>query len=135
MKEAAMDVLFLIGRIVFGGYFLFNGMNHFRNRSMLTQYATSKGVPAPGLAVVGTGLLLLLGGLSVLLGFWPQYGLWLIAAFLIGVSPQMHNFWAVSDPNQKMADMVNFTKNMALLGAALMMLRLTGGPWPFSLGR
>ncbi len=131
-----MDVLLLIGRILYGGFFIMIGMNHITKRSMMTQYAASKGVPAPGLAVVGSGLLILLGGLSVLLGLWPQYGLWLIVVFLIGVSPQMHNFWAVSDPNQKMAEMVNFLKNVALLGAALALLKAAAEqPWPFSLAR
>jgi len=133
-----MDVLFLIGRILFGGFFLFNGVNHFAKRSMMSQYARSKGVPAAGLAVMGSGLLILLGGLSVLLGAWPQIGLWLIVIFLLGVSPMMHNFWAVTDPNQRMADIINFMKNMALVGAALMMqvaISAMPHPWPFSLGR
>jgi uncharacterized membrane protein YphA (DoxX/SURF4 family) len=56
-----MDTLFLIGRIIFGFYFVFNGFNHFSNLSMMSGYAQSKGVPAPKLAVIFTGLLLLLG--------------------------------------------------------------------------
>lgn len=133
-----MDVLFLIGRVLFGGYFIMSGINHFAQHTMMTQYSGSKGVPAPGLAVGGSGLLILLGGLSVLLGFWPEIGLWLLVAFLVIVTPKMHNFWAITDPNQKMAEMINFTKNVALIGAALMMLKATEaafGPWPFSLER
>lgn len=133
-----MDVLFLIGRVLFGGYFIMSGINHFVKYTMMSQYTGSKGVPAPGLAVGGSGLLILLGGLSVLLGFWPEIGLWLLVAFLVLVTPKMHNFWAVTDPNQKMVEMVNFTKNVALIGAALMMLKATEtafGLWPFSLER
>jgi hypothetical protein len=44
----------------------------------------------------------------------------------------MHNFWAVG-PDEKAIQMINFTKNMALLGSALMFLKI-GKPWPFSLG-
>ncbi len=133
-----MDVLFLIGRVLFGGFFILNGFNHFTKRSVMSQYAASKGVPAAGMAVVNSGVLILLGGLSVLLGVWPEIGLWLIVVFLLGVSPMMHNFWAVTDPSRHMAEMVNFTKNMALVGAALMMqfaLAAMPKPWPFSLGR
>ncbi len=127
-----MDVIFLIGRIIFGGYFLYNGLHHFTGHSMLTQYAAAKKVPAPGVAVVGSGLLIFLGGLSVLLGAWHEVGLVLILIFLAGVSPNMHNFWAYTDPNQRMVEMINFTKNLALFGAALMMLWLPT-PWPYSL--
>ncbi|GAB4514603.1 MAG: hypothetical protein Kow0047_26510 [Anaerolineae bacterium] len=128
-----MDVLFLIGRIIYGGFFVFNGLNHFMQMGMLTGYAQSKGVPSPRLAVAGTGLLLLLGGLSILLGFQPYIGVLLLAIFLIPTSVMMHNFWAVADPQMKAMEMVNFMKNMALLGAALMFLQINT-PWPMGIG-
>lgn len=130
-----MDLLFLIGRILFGGIFVMNGINHFAKRAMMTQYSAAKHVPAPALAVLVSGALLLLGGLSVVLGLWPQIGLWFLVAFLVVVTPTMHNFWTVTDPNQKMGEMTNFLKNVALLGAALMMLRAAEAPWPLSLGQ
>jgi hypothetical protein len=49
------------------------------------------------------------------------------------VSFQMHNFWKVADAQTKQIDMINFTKNMALVGALLMFLLLPH-PWPMSLG-
>jgi len=56
--------------------------------------------------------------------------------FLAGVTPQMHNFWTVSDPMQRMGEMTNFMKSVALLGAALALLKLAEmQPWPYSLGR
>lgn len=129
-----MQVAFLLGRILFGGYFLWNGLNHFLRHGMMTQYAAAKHVPMPGAAVAVSGLLILLGGLSILLGAWPRLGATLIILFLLGVSPMMHNFWAATDPNMAMNDMVNFTKNMALVGAALMFYGIPK-PWPKSLGR
>ncbi|BAL99771.1 MULTISPECIES: DoxX family membrane protein [Caldilinea] len=128
-----MEILFLIGRIVLGAYYLFNAFNHFRNLEMMTGYAASKGVPSPRLAVAGTGVLLLLGGLSILLGYQPTIGVLLIVIFLVPVAFMMHNFWAVQDPQMKMAEMVNFMKNIALAASALMFLAIPQ-PWPFSLG-
>ncbi len=55
----------------------------------------------------------------------------LIGGFLAGVSPIMHNFWKMEDPNQRMNDMANFTKNVALLGAALALMAVEE-PWPVS---
>ena len=93
-------------------------------------------MPAPKLAVAGTGLLLLLGGLSVVLGAWPQWGLWLIVVFLAGVTPQIHNFWTVGDGMQRMGELTHFMKNVALLGAALALLKLAETqPWPYSVSR
>ncbi len=127
-----MEIAFLIGRIVYGGYFFYSGINHFMNTSMMAGYAGSKGVPAPKLAVMGSGLMILVGGFFIATGLLPHIGALLIVVFLLVVSPMMHNFWAIADPAQKMNDMVNFTKNMALAGAALMLL-IIPEPWPYSL--
>ena len=127
-----MTVLFLVGRILLGGYFLYNGINHLLALGSMAQYAGIKGVPAPELAVLGTGLLLLVAGASILLGLFPTVGIACAALFFIGVTPMMHNFWAVP-PEQQMGEMVNFTKNVALLGATLMLAGIPE-PWPASVG-
>jgi uncharacterized membrane protein YphA (DoxX/SURF4 family) len=122
---------FLLGRLIFGGFFLYNGINHLRERRQLSQYAQSKNVPQPDLAVSASGLALIVGGASVLLGVKPKIGTLAIIVFLAGVSPTIHNFWKVEDPAQRMNDMTNFSKNMALLGAALALLAVEE-PWPAS---
>jgi uncharacterized membrane protein YphA (DoxX/SURF4 family) len=126
-----MDLLFLIGRVLYSLIFLMSGLNHFMQWEQMAQYAQSKGVPSPKLAVAGSGVLLLLGGLSVLLGFYPTIGLILLIVFLVPTTLLMHNFWAVEDPIQRQMEMVNFLKNLALLGAALGLL--TVEEWPLSL--
>ncbi len=128
-----MNILFLIGRILLGGFFLVSGINHFMNLGMMAGYAKMKGTPAPELAVGGTGAMLAVGGLSVLLGFYPVIGVWILVVFLLGVTFTIHSFWTIKDAQAKMADRVNFMKNLAILGALLMLLMLQR-PWPWSLG-
>ena len=125
------DILVLIGRLLFGGLFLYNGVNHFTNRAAMTGYAGYKGVPMPGASIILSGVWLVVAGLSVMLGLRPEIGLVMIAVFLAGVTPVMHNYWTATDPNARLADSINFQKNMALLGAALMLLALPR-PWPWS---
>lgn len=120
----------LAGRAIFGGYFLYNGLGHFLNRKMLVEYARSKGVPAPDLAVAASGLLILAGGLSILTGVQPKVGAGLITTFLLGVSPQMHAFWKEEDAQQRMNEMINFTKNMALIGGSFL-AAAHPEPWPW----
>jgi len=98
---------------------------------MMKGYASSKGVPMAGWAVAITGLMILLGGLGILLGVYIQLSVLLLAIFLVFVTFKMHNFWAVTEPNMKMMETVNFYKNMALLGAVLMMLFIPS-PWAYS---
>ncbi len=128
-----MEILFLIGRIILGVFYLYNGVNHFSQLNMLSGYAGSKGVPAPKLAVTVSGVLLFVGGLSIITGFQPFIGVVAIVLFLLPVTFMTSNFWAVKDQMARMNEMITFTKNMALMASALMFLVIPT-PWPFSLG-
>jgi putative oxidoreductase len=125
-------LLLIIGRIILGVFFIYSGVNHFIGFRMMTEYARMKGVPFPAIAQGATGLMLLLGGLSIVFGLYPSVGIVLLVAFLVPVSLMMHNFWKLEDPQLKMADRVNFMKNMALVGALLMLLAIPS-PWPLRL--
>src|SRR5438874_4359831 len=126
-----MRALFLTGRAIFGGFFAFNGINHLQQAQSMGQYAAAKGVPAAEQAVRATGLMLLAGGLSVVAGVKPHRGLATLIAFLVPVTFQMHRFWEESDAHARQSEMINFMKNMALIGAALTMMQLRE-PWPAS---
>lgn len=130
----AINVAFLIGRIIVGLFFVFSGTNHFAKHSMVTGYAKSKGVPVAGFAVAFSGLLLVLGGLSMLLGYHPTIGAVCLVVCLFPFAFSVHNFWTLEDPQAKQNDMVHFMKDLALLGFVLMTL-LIQRPWPFSIGR
>jgi putative oxidoreductase len=124
-----MKWLTLIGRIIYGGFFVYNGLNHLINLKMLAGYAAMKGVPAPQVAVLVSGLMILVGGAMVVLGWKVRLGAWLIVLFLVPVTFKMHAFWAETG-NNRMMEMISFAKNMALLGAALMIMLPTS--WPLA---
>jgi uncharacterized membrane protein YphA (DoxX/SURF4 family) len=115
-----MDIVALVGRILFCIIFLNSARSHLTKVSMLAQYSASKRVPAPKLMVVVTGLMLLVGGLSILLGLWVKVGAALLAIFLIPTAFIMHNFWTVADPMTRANDQAGFFKDIALAGGALM---------------
>jgi len=121
-KENIMSFVPWIARILVGLYYLMMGANHFMKMDMMAGYAGSKGVPSPKLAVAFSGLLLLFGGISILLWWNVTYGVYAIVLFFLGVTPKMHDFWKVEDPQAKMGEMTNFMKNMALLGSTLFLL-------------
>ena len=127
-----MRTLFVLGRALFGGYFAYNGYNHIRNLDQIAPYAESKGVPSPEAAVRTTGAMLLAGGFSVMTGARPRHGLATLVAFLVPTTFQMHRYWEEQDPQRRMAEMVNFSKNLALVGAALALMQIPD-PWPASL--
>lgn len=126
-----MKAPFLIGRMLFGGFFLYNGINHLMQRKKMAAYSASKGVPKPELAVTASAVPLLVGGTSMLLGLKPKWGALAILGFLAGVSPVMHDFWRNEDPNERMNNMTSFMKNVALAGGALALLGVEE-PWEAS---
>ena len=117
-----MDVLFLIGRIVFALVFLFSGATvHLLQARQGIAYARMYRVPAAPLLVPLSGLMVVAGALSVILGVWADLGALLLVAFLLPVAFFMHAFWRETDEQTKANQMAHFMKNMALAGGALVL--------------
>src|SRR6185312_15605759 len=121
-KEFSMKTPFLIGRLIFGGFFIYSGIHHFTEHKMMTGYAGSKNIPMPDTAVAATGAALVLGGASILAGVKPRLGTAAVIGFLAGVPPVMHDFWRREDPQERAIEMMNFGKNMAMLGGAMALM-------------
>ena len=126
-----MKAPFLIGRLLFGGFFIYNGINHLRQRKTMASYTASKNVPAPEMAVTLSAVPLVLGGASILLGIKPKWGAAAVLGFLAGVSPVMHDFWRNEDPQERNTNMTSFFKNVALAGGALALMGVEE-PWEAS---
>src|SRR5438093_3286077 len=107
-----MRGLFVVGRTIFGGFFVYSGIKHFMRKDSMTAYASSKGVPSADAAVQAMGGMLIAGGLSVVSGFKPRRGLAAIVGFLVPVTLQMHRFWEEQEPGRHMVELTNFSKNL-----------------------
>lgn len=126
-----LDAAFVVGRLLFGGLLAFMALPHFTKLAMLAQYAAGRRVPFPKPAVLGAGVALLAGALSILLGVYPWIGVALLTIFFLPVTLMMHSFWKDTDPMQRMANLINLEKNLVILGAAWMFL-LIPDPWPYA---
>jgi putative oxidoreductase len=122
-----MDVVALIGRILFAALFLGSAFGHLTQSEAMAGYAKSRGLPQARLAVLASGVLILAGGLMVLLGIWMDLGALLLVVFLIPTAVLMHAFWKETDPMAKQNEMVSFQKDIALAGAALTIFALYAG--------
>jgi len=121
-----MKPLALTGRILYALIFVFAAPGHFTANEIA--YAAAQGVPLAGLAVPASGILALVGGLSIALGYRVRWGAAALVVFLVPVTIAMHNFWAVTDPMMAQLHMVMFVKNVALIGAALFIASAGAGP-------
>lgn len=127
-----METLYIIGQVVLGLFFIMSGTMHFMKMDMMVKFVESKKLPAPKLGVVLGGIALLLGGLSVLTGWYLNYGLWILVLFVLLASVTMHNFWAIHEQNDKETNMHFFLGNIALVAALLMLMSMMDS-WPWVL--
>jgi len=125
-----MDVIVLIGRILLVALFIGAGYGHLTQTDAMSGYAQSKGVPSARLAVQVSGVLILVGGVMVLLGIWPDLGALLLFIFLVPTALLFHAFWKETDPQARQMEMVQFQKDMALAGASLLAFALFASAEP-----
>ncbi len=121
-----MNAVLVIGRILFALIFINSGIMHLTKTEAMAGYATYKKVPAAKLAVIVTGLMILIGGLYVALGIYADLGALLIAIFLIPTAFMMHAFWKETDPATKGNEKVAFLKDISMAGAALVIFVMVG---------
>lgn len=121
-----MVYLVPLGRFLYSAIFLMTLFGHFS--AGYIGYAAQAGVPAPGLLVPLSGVIAILGGLSITLGYKAKIGGWLIVLFLVPVTFKMHAFWAVTDPMMHGMQLAMFWKNVSMLGAALLITHFGAGP-------
>ena len=120
MDKAVID----IGRVLFSLLFITGGIGHFAKVEALTGYAKYKKLPAAKLGVLASGVALLLGGLSILLGLWIDLGALLLVLFLLSSAVIFHDYWRESDATAKAGAQSAFWKNVALAGASLILFGL-----------
>jgi putative oxidoreductase len=115
-----VDVVFLIGRILFGILFVFSGLTAHMGRQGV-EYAKAYGAPAPQLMVPLSGVVIMVGGAMLVLGIWGDLGALLVGAFALSIAPIMHAWWKEQDPHMRAIQQSQFGKNLALAGAALIL--------------
>jgi len=118
--NSANDITTLAGRILIAVIFLISGFFKVGGYAQIVAYATAVHLPAPGVAIAAAAAVELAGGLAILVGFKTRFAAWLLFLYLIPVTYVFHNFWAVQGQEQQM-QMVNFLKNVAIMGAMLVL--------------
>jgi putative oxidoreductase len=122
-----MNVVLFIGQVLFAALFITSGIGHFAKLDAMTGYAQYKKLPAAKLGVIASGLFFLVGGILILIGTYVDLGALLIAITLVLAAVIFHNFWKETDATAKMNEQIAFNKDIALAGAALILLALVAG--------
>lgn len=118
-----MDVIVLIARILFAAIFIASGIGHLTQSEAMAGYAKSVGVPAAKLSVIVSGVLMVVGSLSVILGVWGDLGSLMILVAVAPIAFLMHRFWT-ADGEARMNEQIQFNKTISLAGGALALFAL-----------
>lgn len=130
----ALEAEFLLaGRVLLGVLFLYNGYNHFADYESRVGYSEYKGIPAPSLSVISSGVVLVLGSIGIIAGIYPVVSAGALAVFLVVATPLFHDFWTVSGEDRQ-NELNHFLKNVGLLGGTLVLLAMAGETWTYAVG-
>jgi putative oxidoreductase len=120
-----MKFVSLLGRVLFALIFVIAAPRHFSHEGI--QDAAKHGVAPAALLVPLSGVLALIGAISVILGYKARWGAWALVGFLIPVTFLMHSYWTLSDPIAIHVQIAMFFKNLSMLGAALVFSQTGAG--------
>lgn len=130
MSPAFQGPLAVLGRLLLCGIFLMSAVgNKIPHFTEVAKLMDKVGVPAPQLMLVGAIVFLIVGSLSVIVGYQARFEALLLLIFLILATYYFHAFWKV-DQDQVQNQMAHFMKNLALMGAMLFLI--ANGPGPMS---
>lgn len=126
-KNRFFNLTVPVGRFLFSLIFIISGFNHFTSGSV--SYADSMGLPLADFLVPISGLMAIVGGLSLLIGLHAKAGGILLLLFLVPVTLIMHNFWRTQDPIEAQMQLIHFLKNTALIGGIILIIFFGAGPF------
>jgi putative oxidoreductase len=130
--ETTKDSAALVGRILLAVIFVISGFNKIMGFGGTTGYISSKGLPLPEVLAIITILIELGGGLAIVFGLKTRWAALAMIVFLIVITPIFHNFWAVA-AEQRMGQLINFQKNIAILGGMIVLYAF--GPGRYSVDK
>ena len=126
MNAKTNDTVVLIGRILLAVMFIISGFGKITGFDGTVGYIASKGLPLPQLVAIGTILVELGGGIMLAVGYKARWAALALAIFTLLAGIIFHNFWA-AEAAQKMAQQINFMKNIAITGGMLMVFAFGPG--------
>ncbi|HXT60782.1 MAG TPA: DoxX family protein [Pirellulales bacterium] len=137
MNQVIQGLLSVAGRVALATIFLAASIgNDIPNFNQVVEHAMKpKGLPAPQVLLAGAIAFLIVGGLSVIVGYKARFGALLLFAFLVLATYYFHDFWNLEDAKAIQEQMIQFMKNLSMMGAMLFIMANGAGAWSFDAKR
>ena len=116
-------VVDLIGRIFLSFIFIYEGIDSIlyfgKTKDLMTEYGINF---QQDVLLVGSIVLLMLGGILLLIGYRSSFGSVLLLLYYIPVTLIVHSFWNDADEVTRRMQGILFMKNLAIIGGLLMVV-------------
>ena len=116
----------VIARVLLALMFLMSGISKLTGLEGTAGYIASVGLPAPTLLALGAGVVELVGGVLLVIGWQARWAALALAAFTLLASVLFHNFWAMPADKAFMQQLM-FLKNLSVVGGLLFVFAYGAG--------
>ena len=130
MNDSIKTPLALAGRVLLALIFVTSGFSKLAGIGATAAYVASAGLPFPTVAAVGAGLLELIGGIALIVGFKARWAALALAAFTLLASVVFHAYWSMP-ADQQFVQKLMFMKNLSIAGGLFLVAALGAGGWSF----
>lgn len=121
-------LLSLLGRLMIVPIFLLSAVgNKIPKFNEVAEVMADEGVPQPKILLAGAIAFLILGSLSIAVGYRARLGAFLLLVFLGAATYYFHDFWNVP-ADQQQAELISFMKNLSLMGTMVFLMANGAGP-------
>jgi putative oxidoreductase len=127
MNESYKSYVSVIGRVLLALMFILSGFGKLTDIQGTAGFIASGGLPAPAVLAVVVGLLELLGGLALVVGYQVRLVGLVLALFTLAASVVFHAYWSAPAAQQYVTQLL-FMKNISVAGGLLLVSALGAGP-------
>lgn len=122
----AQGLPLLVGRVLLALMFVTAGFSKLTGLEGTAGYIASVGLPAPMLLSVAAGVLELVAGVLIIVGWQARWAALALALFTVVASVLFHNYWA-KPADKAFMEQLMFMKNMSITGGLLVLFAFGAG--------
>lgn len=116
----------LVARILLALMFVLSGVSKLTGLEGTAGYIASVGLPAAQLLAAGAGVLEVVAGALLIVGWQARWAALALAVFTVLATVLFHNYWAMPKEQQFMQQLM-FMKNLAVTGGLLFVFAFGAG--------
>jgi putative oxidoreductase len=128
MTDSLKTPLVVAGRVLLALIFVTSGFSKLTGIAGTAGYIASVGLPAASALAVGAGVLEVVAGLLLVVGFQARWAALALGVFTLLASVLFHAYWSAPADQQFMQQLM-FMKNLAIAGGMFIVAAVGAGPF------